>query len=105
VVLPVLRPTTEEIVEGKRQYDVDTDRTVVAFLIENPDASIMDCAIHIGATKSSAQRRLVRPQKDGIVDFVLGQWTVTPKGRRGPNSKWRKDRDGDPDTTGDTPTL
>ncbi len=102
VCLPVIRPSDEASVENRKQVELDTDRTLVAYLIENEEATLQDCATAIAATKWSAKRRLTRLEKDGVLTAVLGKWFVTNKGKRAPR---KKNRRGSGDTTDTTATA
>jgi DNA-binding MarR family transcriptional regulator len=82
VQLPVMRPAQEEDAEKRQQNDTDADRKLLKAVIDNPSATIRDYATATGLSRSAIDRRLKRLEKERLVEHVLDQWMITPKGQK-----------------------
>lgn len=82
VHLPYIRPSDEAAVEDRKQVSLGLDRKLVAFLIENGEGTLSECASALEVTKWSADRRLKRLKTSGLVTDVLGKWSATLKAER-----------------------
>jgi len=82
VLLPTMRPASEESAEERQRQEIDGDRSLLRAMIATPGATIRDYADATGIPRSSVGRKLKNLAKDKLVEQILDKWSVTPKGRK-----------------------
>jgi hypothetical protein len=80
VLLPIMRASTEQIAQERQQSEVNTERALLREVFANPSGSQQVWAEAIWRAKSSVNGKLQKLKTEGLVNAVLGKWTVTPKG-------------------------
>ncbi len=80
VLLPMMRPASEEAAEDREASGADKDRALLLAIVANPRRPIREYAAEIGLAKTNAERRLERLEKQKLVERVLGKWAATKKG-------------------------
>ncbi|MCW2317636.1 hypothetical protein M2322_003200 [Rhodoblastus acidophilus] len=82
VMLPMFRPASPETCDARQDAANDEGRKLLRVMLEKPGASISDLGAAIGKSKGAVHRKLVDLKKEGLVETVLGKWTLAPKGKR-----------------------
>jgi hypothetical protein len=82
VRLPTMRPATEQSADDCERQEVDTDKALLRAMIDSPGAAIREYAGMTKLSRSAVSRKLQRLARGKLVDQVLGQWTITEKGRK-----------------------
>jgi hypothetical protein len=83
VALPVMLPSTDQSAEDREKAEHDVSRKLLRAMIERPDAGQRAWATAIGAkSHSTVNKRLHALKRGKLVKETLGNWSVTPEGRR-----------------------
>jgi hypothetical protein len=82
VRLPTMRPATEQSADDRERQEIDTDKALLQAMIDSPGAAIREYAGMTKLSRSAVSRKLQRLARGKLVDQVLGQWTITEKGRK-----------------------
>ncbi|OAI30981.1 hypothetical protein A1351_06740 [Methylosinus sp. R-45379] len=82
VLLPTLRPASEQSADDRQQAEADTDRTLLRAMIERPGLTIREYADATKIHRSSVSRKLQRLAKASLAEQTLDKWRATAKGRK-----------------------
>jgi AAA domain len=85
VHLPVLRPVTKADPEQREKAATNQDAALLKAMRDDPSATLDVLAAQTGIHRSSIKRkldRLAKPTGGKLVAKTLGNWTLTPAGRK-----------------------
>jgi hypothetical protein len=81
-LLPVMRPTSIEDAEQRKENENELDRRLLKAMIANPDGTQADWAKEIDRSKGRVNARLQKLKQNKLVEESLGKWRVTAKGMK-----------------------
>ena len=84
VALPTMLPVVINAadLEAQERAEVDISVALIKAMLANPKASQREWGDAIGRAKSNVNSKLQRLKADKLVEVVVGQWNVTPKGEK-----------------------
>ena len=81
-LLPVMRPTSIEDAERRKENENDLDRRLLKAMEANQDGTQADWAKEINRSKGRVNARLQKLKQKKLVDEGLGKWRVTARGMK-----------------------
>jgi AAA domain len=82
ILLPVMRPTTEQDVEERKTVTKNTKLNLLRAILAEPKGNQRDWAFKIGVSVSTVNGHLQALDKAGLVVKILDDYSITIKGKK-----------------------